>query len=317
MTITSTNFRLFSLSLIIFLSACTQQEQPIRIGTNVWPGYEPLYLARNLHYINDDEIILVEHQSASQVIRAYRNGNIDAAALTLDEVLLLAESGFEPQVILVFDISAGGDVIIAQHGITTMQQLKNKRVGVEGSALGAYVLNRALTINGMTPQDITIIQSEVSQHTNLFKQKKVDAVVTFEPVKSQLMALNGNSIFDSTQIPNEVVDVLVVEKSFLINNPNHIKQLTTAWFKSLELLKNQPIEAATIMSKRLKITPDEVISSFDGLHLPDRNENNELIGITQQATLIKTTEQLQNIMVNASLLKRKINVEKLFMGFEK
>ena len=66
-------------------------ESPILLGTNVWPGYEPLYLARSLGYWDDSSVKLVEYSSASQVIRAFRNDAIHIAALTLDEVLLLKE----------------------------------------------------------------------------------------------------------------------------------------------------------------------------------------------------------------------------------
>ncbi len=125
--------------------ACGEAPQtPMRIGTNVWPGYEPLYLARDLTYIDERFVRLVEYSSASQVIRAYRNGAIDAAALTLDEVLLLAQDELEPRVVLVMDVSHGGDVILGQAGLQDMRDLKGKRVGFEDTALGAYVLARAL-----------------------------------------------------------------------------------------------------------------------------------------------------------------------------
>ena len=86
----------------------------MHIGTNVWPGYEPLYLARELGYFDDQPIHLVEHAAATEVIRAFRNGTIDAAALTLDEVLLLAQHGQNPRIVLVMDFSQGGDTLIVQ-----------------------------------------------------------------------------------------------------------------------------------------------------------------------------------------------------------
>ena len=49
----------------------------VRIGTNVWPGYEPLYLARELGYYKDLNVRLVEYPSASEVIRAFKNKNLE------------------------------------------------------------------------------------------------------------------------------------------------------------------------------------------------------------------------------------------------
>lgn len=67
---------------------------PLRIGTLVWPGYEPLYLARERGYLDPKSVRLVEYPSNSEVTRAFRNRAIEAAALTFDEVHpLLASSG--------------------------------------------------------------------------------------------------------------------------------------------------------------------------------------------------------------------------------
>ncbi len=87
--------------LALSLAGCgVEPAPPLRIGTNVWSGYEPLYLARELGYLDPRSVHLVEYPSASEVIRAFRNQAIEAAALTFDEVLLLTQDGFEPRVVL-------------------------------------------------------------------------------------------------------------------------------------------------------------------------------------------------------------------------
>ena len=83
----------FFLVLMTNLLACSNRlaHEP-HVETNIWPGYEPLYLARHDKYLQDDKVHLIKYSSAAQVIQAYRNKLIDAAALTLDEVLLFAAS---------------------------------------------------------------------------------------------------------------------------------------------------------------------------------------------------------------------------------
>ncbi len=56
----------------------------INIGTNVWPGYELLYLARELNLL-PQKVRLIEYNNTSEVMRAFRNRTIQGAALTLDE----------------------------------------------------------------------------------------------------------------------------------------------------------------------------------------------------------------------------------------
>jgi NitT/TauT family transport system substrate-binding protein len=96
---------LLGLGLAFLLPGCdSEREPPLRIGTNVWPGYEPLYLARDLGHYNETPVNLIEFTSASSVIHALRNGMIEGATLTLDEVLTLLSDGFDLKVILAPDI---------------------------------------------------------------------------------------------------------------------------------------------------------------------------------------------------------------------
>ena len=45
---------------LLLLSACqSENQQLLRIGTNFWPGYEPLYLARQQHALGKN-IRLIE-----------------------------------------------------------------------------------------------------------------------------------------------------------------------------------------------------------------------------------------------------------------
>jgi NitT/TauT family transport system substrate-binding protein len=139
-----TTIMLMAFSLFA-LAACNDEQGPaLKVGTNVWPGYEPAYLARDLGYIDQQDFILRQFPSSTESIRAFRNEVIDIVALTLDEALLLVENGHDIRVILVADISEGADVIIGRDGLQSMKDLRQKKIGVESSALGAFVLTRAL-----------------------------------------------------------------------------------------------------------------------------------------------------------------------------
>jgi NitT/TauT family transport system substrate-binding protein len=94
--------------LLTILGSCMQTAPPpLRVGANVWPGYESLYLARDLGYYDNSSIQLVDYPSATEVSRALRNGHLEVAALTLDETLALAETNPDIRVVLVTDVSAG------------------------------------------------------------------------------------------------------------------------------------------------------------------------------------------------------------------
>ena len=280
------------------------QVEPLTLGTNIWPGYEPIYLARNLgHY--DDRVRLVEYSSATEVIRALRNGLIDMGALTLDELLLLRESGVDMKVVLVTDISDGGDVVMARPEIGSLAELKGRKVAVESSALGAYVLTRALQTVNLKPSDVRVKQIEVDRHLLAYREGTADAVVTFEPVMSRLKNEGAKVLFDSSKISGEIVDVLAVRTEVLGVKNEHLRLLVDGWFKALAHLSERPDDAGRRMADRLQLTSEEVLQSYNGLKLPTLEENRVLLNESNSSSLLASAEKLAQVMREENLLAEK------------
>lgn len=300
-------FILFVGLLTLFLVNCTAPPStPLRIGSNLWTGYETLYLARDLGYYNKYPIKLVDYPSGTEEVRAYRNGEIEGMGLSIDQALFLASTQKNIQIIAIMDISTGGDVILGNPKIKTMKDLKGKRVGVESTSLGAFFIARALEKNGMSPEDISIVSLEIIEHEQAYKQGKVDAVVTFGPPKAKLLEAGANVLFDSSQIPGEIVDTLVVNKKSIDNYPETIQALINGRFKALQYFEKNPQDAGKRMSKRTQLTPQEILQSFEGLKQPNLAENQKLLD-GSDPSLINGMKKLQKIMLKNKLLTTEID----------
>lgn len=290
------------------IAGCAEDRAtPLHIATNVWPGYEPLYLARSLGYFNESAVRFHEMTTSSDVLKAFRNRTVDVAALTLDEALLLVQDGLDARILLVTDISNGADVIIAKPAIKSVRDLKGKRVGVESMALGAYVLNRALDMAGLTPRDVTVVPITVGEHEKAYVSGKIDAVVTFEPAKTKLIALGGRSIFDSRQIPNEIIDVIVVRADILQAKSGQLKELEEGWYKALEYIQKNHADATLRMGKREGVTAAQFSDELKGMIIPDRNENRRLLS----GALLVPARRLAEVMVQGKLLSKPVDPAKL------
>lgn len=269
-------------------------ESRLLVGTNVWPGYEPLFLAQGLGKMPGDKVRLVEYSSATQVARALSNGVVDAAALTLDEALRVAALGVDVDVVLVLDISAGGDVILAHPEFKDFHALKGRRIGVESTALGGFLLQRALDLHGMTRDDITVVSLEVDEHEQAVLQQTIDAVITFEPVASRLRSAGLVEVFSSNEIPGEIVDVLVVRSERVAQHLDALKLLTNAWFDALDYLSNEPADAYRRMAPRLNTSAKQVASSLKTLHFPTRLENMDYL--RDQGALQRTIDRILPVL---------------------
>lgn len=306
-------YRMIMISALVAASiACTKPSPPpLALGTGIWLGYEPVYLARELGLLSADQVRLVEFGSTTDVMKAFRNELLDAAMVTLDESLQLLAQGERLKIVLVVDVSGGGDAILGQPYMTAMSDLKGKRVGLESSALGAYVLTRALDIHHLARSMLTLVPLEVDSHYRAFQEQQVDAVVTFEPTKTRLQALGAKVLFDSRELPGEIVDILVVHERVMSQQARHIAHLVDAWYQALDYLNTEPEPAANIMSKRHGITPQALTAGLAGLRFPNASENQQLIQGTDP-DLLPVARRLASLMLDAQLIDGAVAPERLF-----
>lgn len=301
---------LLVVALAALLGGCMRTQAPLRIGTNVWVGSEPLYLARDLGRLDPARVQLVEYPSASEVLRAFRNEAIDGMVISLDELFGLASDGFQPRIVLVVDVSHGADVVVGRKTMRTMQDLKGHSVAVESSALGAFVLSRALALSDMQASDVNVVHLESNEQPAAFDKGLVDGAVTFDPYRTQFLKAGARTLFDSTRIPGEIVDLLAVRDSALERQPKEIHHLLEGWFGAIDYLAANPYDAAGRMGTRQQTSAEQFLDALRGLHIPTREENRAMLG-GDKPGLAVTGERLKALMVEAKLLRTPPDIPRL------
>ncbi len=295
------------------LTCCNQTSQePFRIGTNLWVGYQPLYLARENKYF-DRHTRLVEFPNATEVLRSFRNHTLEAACVSLDEALLLRQYGIPISVILVTDFANSGNAILTRDDIHDMKHLSEKVIGVESGALGAYFLARALKMNNMTLNDVKIRRLAVDVHKDMFLAGKIDAVVTFDPIRSQLLANKAKEIFSGREISDEIIGVIVIRNDLPKNHEKQITNLVRAWFMALADINKHPQQTAEFFSDHLKISPAQVLSALQDIRQPDVEENRKLLA-RPNPKLAEHVRKLKKIMEQEQLLHPGVSVDNMLKG---
>lgn len=301
MQIKNSLFLRVTLITLFSLFHCNLSQPELRFGSNIWPGYEPFFLAKELNFFQSQPVHLVEFTSTSQVMRAFRNKVINAAGLTLDEAFLLKESLLHPKVVLILDISNGADILIAKPYIKNIKDLRGKKIGVENTALGAFFLSRILEKANLDFSDVKIITLEIQEQESAFRKNKIDAVVTFYNFKQKFE--NGIIIFDSTQIPEEIVDVLVIERDFLYANRPLVKNFIKTWFLALGKIQSEKDLSTQIMSDREKISKENFIETINYLSIPNIEENFTLLH-NRESNFYRSAERLRLYLQEKSIVKR-------------
>lgn len=296
------------LLLTVSLVGCKPDAEPLRIVSSPWPGYEPLYMTRDLGYLNEKQVVLNELPSSNITYEAFSNGSADIATLTLDETLTLIAQGKKVRVLAVLDVSNGADAVMIKPYIKSMADLKGKRIAIINIPLGMFMLSRTLEVAGLGTKDVSVVLLPEDKHEKAYLQNKIDVAITFEPYKTKLANLGAHVIFDSSKIPNEIFDLLVVSEETYQSRRTDLCHVTQQWFRTLEYMKQNSIDAQQRMSKRLGMDVASYQGMMDGLIVPDGSENIRLLSGANPA-ILQPAIKLKNTMLDAKLLSTDVNIK--------
>lgn len=252
--------------LLLGIAACTEPPQPpLVVGINTWVGYDPLVLARDRGLADAKQLKVVELLSSAEALRHLRSGLLDGAGLTLDEALRLVDSGFDARIVALLDTSAGADVVVAAPRITSLQKLRGERIAVEDATVGTLMLERLLRKANLQQEDVTVVRMDATQHLTALLSERVAAAVSYAPIDGPMRALGFRPIFDSSQMPGEIVDVLVVRGAVLRERPAAVDALLAAWASGLNVMRLDPAGAAASLAPGTDLTPAQYQAVQGGL----------------------------------------------------
>ena len=294
--------------LAVLTAGCAKPVPALRVGVIVFPGYELMFLARELGLWDERKVRLIELLANTDTMRALASGQLHAAALTLDELLSARADGVDLRVLAVLDVSAGADVVLGRPQVT-LNNLAGKRVGVEDSAMGAVMLSALLSAAGLNIGQIRKVPVTLDRSEEYYGKGLVDAIVTAEPWAARLEKRGARRLFDTTAIPGRIVDVLAVRADMIDTQGEHLRQLIAGHFEARRHFILHPQDSAKRMAVRLQTPEEEVVASFKGLQLPDGGDNRKMLA--PGGSFERVSLELQQVMVTAGLLSKVADLREL------
>ena len=249
----------------------------ITIGTEMWPGYFPFYVAQTKGYFKeaglDVEITLTK--SLGQLSKDYVAGKMQGRAnLTLDAVNEHLE-GLDHRVVLAIDYSNGADAIVASKDILTVKDFKGKRVGYEPGTLEEFFVVWAMKENDLSLADVTPVFGNPEETLKWLAEGKLDVAVSHEPFLSRLINETGNFhvVYSSADAPGLITDVLTFRTDFIKANPETVQAIAMAYFKALKFWKEHPEEADAIVAREFEDTPESIAQALKQVTMLDEHDN--------------------------------------------
>jgi NitT/TauT family transport system substrate-binding protein len=170
-------------------------------------------------------------------INQYTAGAYDAVTLTnMDGLSIPAAGGIDTTAVIIGDFSAGNDAVILKDK-TDLADIKGQPVNLVEFSVSHYLLARALESVGMTERDVNVVNTSDPDMVGAFQTPDVTAMVTWNPMVSEIAGLpDAHLVFDSSQIPGEIIDMMVANTEVLKDNPNFGKALAGIWYDTMAVM---------------------------------------------------------------------------------
>jgi NitT/TauT family transport system substrate-binding protein len=297
-------------------SASAASAPRITLGFSAWPGWLPWEVARSqgLFAHNGLNVDLKYFDNYTDSLIALETGALDANSQTLNDTLSSVSGGAKLSIVLVNDNSTGNDKVIARDGITSIADLKGKKVAVEQGTVDHYLLLLALQEAKMTEKDIQLVNLPTDAAAAAFAGNQVDAVAAFAPFTSKALERPGSrAISTSAEFPGAIPDHLVTSQKLVKEHPKDVQALVNTWFETVAWIKGNRDAAVKIMAQRGGVSDADYKTYDAGTTIFTRQQNIDAFtpGVTAQH-LDFQANKIVDFIVNTGLAQQRPSLDGLF-----
>src|SRR6516162_7278093 len=260
-------------TLALFAASAFAQKPTFTVGWSVYAGWTPY------HHMNKSGVlrkwadkygitIKVQRFDYAPSLDAFVARNIDACTMTNMEALdMPAASGVPTTAILIGDYSNGNDALLVRNGLQ-MKDLAGKKMLLVEKTVSEYLFDRAMTLGGLRDQikRVRMINTSDSDIATAFiGDANASAVVTWKPMVSQIAKQKGvSSLFNSSQIPGEILDLTVV-RTDILNRPDgagqkFAKALAGAWYEVMSQMTQSGAAGDKVLTQIAEASQDTLAS---------------------------------------------------------
>ena len=211
---------------------------------------------------------------------------------------------FDTTAIIVGDFSNGNDGIILKGTGKKLADIKGQKVNLVELSVSHYLLARALGSIGLSEKDIKTVNTSDADIVAAYGTPEVTSVVTWNPQLSTIKAMPGNTeVFDSSKIPGEIIDMMLVNTAVLKDNPKLAKALTGAWYETIHIMEKNDAAGKAAREAMAKASGTD-LPGFEGQLKTTRMfyKPSEAVAFTKSPALVKTMDYVRKFSFEHGLL---------------
>lgn len=304
---------LVAVAATLALTAPSPAQAEVKVGVSDWPGWVAWYVAEQKGFFKKHgaDVKLVWFANYTDSISALSSGQLDANSQTWSDTMGPLAKGLPLKTILVNDNSAGNDAVVVSPKIKSFKDLKGKKIALEEFSVSHFVLATALAKNGLKPSDVKIVNLSAGDAAAAFMTGRVDAAVVWNPWIHQIESSGkGKALFTSKDMPGLIPDLLVAQEKSIASKRKDLVGMIKAWFDTVKFIREQPAEAAAIMSKVVSLKPDEYSVFLPGTKFFDAAANKAAFDAKNPQSLPAVAPTIASFLLEHKLIDGKPDVGK-------
>jgi NitT/TauT family transport system substrate-binding protein len=236
----------FAIGLCTVTAVSAEPKKEFNIAWTIYVGWMPWPYAAEAGIVKKwaDKygitINVTQINDYVESINQYTAGKFDGVTVTnMDALTIPAAGGVDTTAVIMGDYSNGNDGIVLKKG-KTLADIKGQKINLVELSVSHYLLARGLSTVHLQEKDIKTVNTSDSDIVAAAKSPDTTAVVTWNPQLLEVKANPGaTEVYDSSKIPGEIEDLLVVKTATLKENPNLAKALVGIWYETIALMKDQ------------------------------------------------------------------------------
>ncbi len=266
------------------------------------------------------DVNLVQFDSGKDVNTALASGSIDISQLGSAPTALGISNDVDLQVVFVGDVIGSAETLVAKNdsGISSLEDLKGKKVATPFASTAHYSLLNALKLEGISETDVEILDMQPNDIYAAWTRGDIDAAYVWYPVLSELLE-DGTAITDSAELADKGVitaDLVVARSDYAEANPEVVTNYIKAQLKANDVILNDADTAAKEVASELEISEEDAASQLTQFSYLTGDEQKEFLTEKAADTLKSTADFLveQNSIKSAPELEEfesRINIDYL------
>jgi len=273
--------RVFFLMLfLLFFTACNDRDkEEIKIATNEWIGYAPIFYANEKGWLKSDNIRLLRTVSLGESLKLFKSGYVNSFCATQYEYQFAKDNVYP---VILLDKSNGGDMILANKSLKKLLKSSKIDVYLEIESVNYLLLkyfakkyNISMDKFILHDFDQNTIYEEVENKNNVI-------VVTYSPYDINFIKKGFIKIASSKEKDLLIIDAVFASKEISKIRFNNLKHYID---KAIEQLKKDPKEFFEVVKLYYKdYTYKDFMESLDGVKWIN-NPSKELLKIIKDKNI--------------------------------